>query len=753
MISMVRQNVESPSRQVRAAASRLLAAVLLGLTLSAISCGPDEAELQALAHAESADTIYAYRDFLGAYPEAHDLDRVQARLAELEVLRDWQHATRVDTAAAWASFLSAHPMSDYAEQAKQRREWLLVDEARDPSGYRAYIEEHQDQKLAHLAERRLAQLEYWDDAGEQRAEFQALLVDDVEVSKEFHPEAVEFAIDLLEHDLHFEAMAVLAVVHYHADVGSEACIRESISILDGPSGSRHLDASRRLLNKGKVMSKLDYLPLIERIRDVLVEPGIEVIGERSLLQLMLAEAEESSGSEQWASKVWAQVATTYRRPVFPAFVERAIEFVGQGDQLQHYSLTRMPVPDALPYALGRSRGHALPGLFSLYDVVTSLYPDEVMAALEAQSEDASRLNLVYGLGLAGEHSALDHVLSLSEGSDDPFLRIACWYYLTQIGDDHSTELNTLLGMALDPARRTPESIAAIRLTLAPDHEDWTELGSDVLVAFQWMSLGNESRIDRSLLNEAMYSDDQRTASFALAITKDLHIDLQGEALVRVMDLVENGEDRLGELAVEIVEANLVAILGLPFDYPREGTAKQRGAILAALDPEQVPELDERLEAAIASAVKDWEPELRRGAIHAIAEYELTEYRDMLVEWIQRDSYGLQAGVTLLRLGENSAAIIARIEDLDGDNANLLRCLLEDETTRSELLHAVKQSHIRDRLDHIAMASRTRQPYFYDALRSQTRYRNRAYAPTDYFVAHAAQAASITMLLDVPDLKR
>ena len=721
------------------------------------SCGVNQAEIQAQSRAREIDSIYAYQEFIATYPESKSRTEFEQRISELEVEKDWARATRLDTADSYQSFLAAHPQATQQSQAEQRLEWLKVDEARDHAAYRAFIEANPESKFARRAKQRLVQLDFWNKSQRRRKKFLELLMEDPNVSSDFHPETVEFAIDLLQHELYYEALAVLAVVDYHANHGSMACLDKSMELLSmgmDDFSYANLNKANRYTEKAKVFQNLDYASIMRQVQDKVVEPELETTGDRSLLELFLERAQEQVPTDDLAQQLVGQVQASYPRPVFPEFVDEAVDFLSTGEFIDSYILVNLPVPGALPAILSLPNNYCNTNLFRLLRLVTSQHPEQMLELLENQNTAMSQTNIIYGFGLAQDHSARDKVMALMNGSSDPHIKVAGWYYLTQIGDDHTPQLNSLLGLVLDPNHRSLENATSLGINLFEEDKSWDELGGEILSAYQWMSFDCEKRIDGDLLLRAMMnSDHEAILFFAMAVMKDLEVILEGDAIDRLMTLVKHDKEKITNEAQQLVEQNIKGVLAHSIDYLEQGNSKQRASILQSLNTDAIPELDQRLKNAVDAAVASTDEALRSGAIHAISTYKLTEYRDKLLEWIDNENYGLLAGITFIILHENPQEGLEALKSENSDNAMLIRCLFEDEEARSKLLRNIRRSPIQELAKAIITGAGTQQGYFFEAIRGKTHYRNSRYAPTDYYVAFAAQQSAILMLLENPDLRK
>lgn len=77
----------------------------------------------------------------------------------------WENAVRIDTPDAYASFLERHPKSEYAEQARTRRDaliderdWKTARRANTSSAYAKYLTAHPEGVWSELAARRQKEL-------------------------------------------------------------------------------------------------------------------------------------------------------------------------------------------------------------------------------------------------------------------------------------------------------------------------------------------------------------------------------------------------------------------------------------------------------------------------------------------------------------------------------------------------------------------------------------------------------------------
>ena len=94
-----------------------LLSLLVGL---ATACGTREQE--DWRSAKGADTTEAWQRFLEQHPDSELVNQAQARIAQLDVQRQFQWADRVGTVDAYREFLAHHPSGKYAELARIRIE-------------------------------------------------------------------------------------------------------------------------------------------------------------------------------------------------------------------------------------------------------------------------------------------------------------------------------------------------------------------------------------------------------------------------------------------------------------------------------------------------------------------------------------------------------------------------------------------------------------------------------------------------------
>jgi len=72
--------------------------------------------------AESADTTESWQRFVEQHPDSELVNQARARIADLEVQREFQYADRARTVEAYRDFLMHHPSGRYAELARIRIE-------------------------------------------------------------------------------------------------------------------------------------------------------------------------------------------------------------------------------------------------------------------------------------------------------------------------------------------------------------------------------------------------------------------------------------------------------------------------------------------------------------------------------------------------------------------------------------------------------------------------------------------------------
>src|SRR5262245_56132647 len=72
--------------------------------------------------AESADTTESWQRFVEQHPDSELVNQARARIADLEIQREFQYADRARTVEAYRDFLVHHPSGRYAELARIRIE-------------------------------------------------------------------------------------------------------------------------------------------------------------------------------------------------------------------------------------------------------------------------------------------------------------------------------------------------------------------------------------------------------------------------------------------------------------------------------------------------------------------------------------------------------------------------------------------------------------------------------------------------------
>src|SRR5215831_13181539 len=79
--------------------------------------------------AESADTTESWQRFVEQHPGSELVNQARARIADLEVQREFQYADRARTVEAYRDFLMHHPSGRYAELARIRIEGFSLGSA------------------------------------------------------------------------------------------------------------------------------------------------------------------------------------------------------------------------------------------------------------------------------------------------------------------------------------------------------------------------------------------------------------------------------------------------------------------------------------------------------------------------------------------------------------------------------------------------------------------------------------------------
>jgi cell division septation protein DedD len=94
-------------------------ALLSLLAAVATACSREQQDWRS---AESADSAEAWQRFVEQHPESELVNQARARIAQLEIQREFQHADRVGTVDAYRDFLAHHSSGKYAELARIRIE-------------------------------------------------------------------------------------------------------------------------------------------------------------------------------------------------------------------------------------------------------------------------------------------------------------------------------------------------------------------------------------------------------------------------------------------------------------------------------------------------------------------------------------------------------------------------------------------------------------------------------------------------------
>lgn len=93
-----------------------LLSLLAGLTTA---CNREQQDWRS---AESADTTESWQRFVDEHPESELVNQARARIAQLEIQREFQYADRAGTVDAYRDFLAHHSNGRYAELARIRIE-------------------------------------------------------------------------------------------------------------------------------------------------------------------------------------------------------------------------------------------------------------------------------------------------------------------------------------------------------------------------------------------------------------------------------------------------------------------------------------------------------------------------------------------------------------------------------------------------------------------------------------------------------
>jgi cell division septation protein DedD len=94
-------------------------ALLSLLAAVATACSREQQDWRS---AESADSAEAWQRFVEQHPDSELVNQARARIAQLEIQREFQHADRVGTVDAYRDFLAHHSSGKYAELARIRIE-------------------------------------------------------------------------------------------------------------------------------------------------------------------------------------------------------------------------------------------------------------------------------------------------------------------------------------------------------------------------------------------------------------------------------------------------------------------------------------------------------------------------------------------------------------------------------------------------------------------------------------------------------
>lgn len=716
----------------------LLLLLLLGLGAGGAALlilgdfGGKKSELAAVKETMDLDDL---EDYLAAHPEEGKKEEVRELVHDIK----FQDALEDNEIATYQAFLDEFPESEEAPVIQENLDWLLTEEDHSNEAFQAFIDQHPNSFYIPRAHLRINQNDFWTQTKPTRDRFAGLLRKDDDLSVEFYPLYAEYAAQLIAHDLIYEAASILSVLQYHHSAGTSACINKMMALLDEISFSYDITYRSEVLQaKAKVLMQLSYMDVMEEISDLALSGDIEIDSEQFLLDQAGA-GEEIDPAEE-LEKMLKYVQITPYTVMYPDFVGQCVGFLSGtvADQpilMQYLQAVHYPA-SALAIAENSQR-YAPSSYFNGLGVMATRYREDLLPSLELV-DDTAKAVLIYGFGIADDRRAEESIRTIMEATEDPRLKIACWYALSRFGRDYSESMNSSLAAALE------------------EGGDFQQAG-DILTAYQWMrDVEMEGKVDRNLLVKSLDQSDKTILFFALAILEDLEMSLNDTTLSRVLELSRHEDEQIRERAASLLSASQDSLKRVMKENFDSMTDNEKAMLVTSLQKESYEMVEDQVRSFIEYTLgKDFAGDgtAKDQVLGSIGTLGLTDYEDQLLAYL-KDYNNFRAGLSLAMLyQEDMEGGVARLAGLNSGEALVSRGFLGDSSAIDALKGQLDSGNINLILQGLNYSQILNDSSFYSRYYSKIRYSNSRYAPTDYYVSIGAQTAAMKLLLQNKDLRQ
>lgn len=693
--------------------------------------GGKKAELEAVKETMDLDDL---EDYLAAHPEEGQKEEVRELVHDIK----FQDALEDNEIATYQAFLNEFPQSEEAPVIQENLDWLLTEEDHSNEAFEEFIAAYPESFYIPRARLRINQNDFWTRTQPVRNRFAGLLKESDDLSVEFYPQYGEYAAQLIAHDLIYEAASILTVLQYHHSAGTSACINKMMALLDEISFSYDITYRSEVLQaKAKVLMSLSYQDVMDEISDLALSGDVQIDTEQYLLDQAGA-GEEVDPAEE-LEKMLKYIQVTPYTVMYPDFVGQCVDFLSSTapDQpilLQYLQAIHYP-ESARTIAVNAGR-YAPSNFFNGLGVMATRYREDLLPQLDLLNDEAKAV-LIYGFGIADDRRAEEKIRSIMESTEDPRLKIACWYALTRFGRDYSENMNTALAAALAEGGEF-------------------EQAGDILTSYQWMrDVELEGLINRDLLVQSLDQSDKTILFFALAIMEDLDVNLDNTSLSRVLELSRHEDEQIQERAAALLSASQDSLKRVMNENFTEMTDNEKAMLITSLQKESFAMVEDQVRAFIDYSLGEefqGDTTAFNQVLGSIGTLGLMEYEEQLLDYLKNWN-NFRAGLSLAMLyQEDMDGGTAKLAGLDTGEALVSRGFLGDSSAIETLKGQVNSNNINLILQGINYSRILNDSSFYSRYYDKIRYTNSMYAPTDYYVSIGAQTAAMKLLLQNKELR-
>ncbi|MDA3852238.1 MAG: hypothetical protein PF447_13360 [Spirochaetaceae bacterium] len=699
--------------------------------------GGKNAELDTLRESMDLEDL---QDYLEAHPEDAD----NAELQEIAHDVKFQAALEDNEIVTYQSFLEEFPESEETPVIEENLDWLITEDNHSNEAFEAFITKYPDSLYIPRAQLRIGQNDFWTRTKPIRDRFFGILQMDDDISVNFYPQYAEYAAQLIAHDLIYEAAGILTVLQYHYSAGAMACLMKGMSLYNNIDFNDYYALDRInyqvqvLQAKSDVMLNLNYKDVIDDISDLAVSGDVEIDTEQFLLDQ--AGAGEETDAAQELENMLRYIQITPYMVMYPEFVGRCVDFLSttlDAQPVLMQYLQAIHYPKSAQAIAENASSYAPSAFFNGLGVMATRFREDLLQELE-NLDDKGKAVLIYGFGIADDRRAEAAIGNILETTEDPRLKIACWYALTRFGRDHSEMLNTALSVALEEGGDPIEA-------------------ADILTAYQWArDLDMESKINRDLLIKALDQTNETILFFALAIMEDLDVKLDNNTLNKVLELSRHEDTQVQERASSLLSANQDSLKRVMQENFADMGDNEKAMLIASLQQESFEAVETQAREFIAYGLSDsfaGDSTAKDQILGSVGTLGIAEHEDQLMDYLKNQN-NFRAGLSLAMLYQDDVeGGIAKLAGLNSNEALVTRGFLGDESAINELKALIDSYSINDKLQGLNYSKILNNPSFYSRYAGLMKYSNSNYAPTDYYVAIAAQTAGLELLVQNKELRQ